>query len=677
MGITSDIIVLVLAAFVCGLVMQRLKQPLILGYILAGIILGPHTGGITVASIKDIELLAEIGVALLLFALGLEFSYKDLLPVKWIAFLGTPLQILLTILLGFGIGRMLGWDTATAIWFGALISLSSTMVLLKTLMNQGWMGTLSSKVMIGMLIVQDLAVVPMMILLPLLKDISHPGAWLPALGLALGKAALFLATMYFVGSKVLPVLLKRIVALGSRELFLLSVITIGLGIGYATYLVGLSFAFGAFIAGMVLTESDYGHQALSDVIPLRDLFGLLFFASVGMLLDPKFLLEHLREVLFLVFLVTVGKAAIFAGISRLFHYGNVIPIAVGLGLFQIGEFTFVLAGIGVKSEAISQDIYNLVLTTAVVTMLLTPLLSGQTARIYAFKKRHMKREPLQTINFESSEIKDHVVIAGGGRVGMQIAHILHNLNIPFVIIEQNQRLVEMAKKAGFSVIFGDASHEVVMEAAGIQRAILLVVTIPAMVIAQTLIKGASKVNPPLRVVARLSDAEFLPEFQKLKVKNLVYPEFEAGLEMTRQALLQLGLPVQEVHQYTEPLRQEFFQRGDESEGLIQSDKTLAQLRTAEQSFDLEWRRMREGCELAGQTLAEAQIRVRTGVSVVGVLRNGHLESNPGPDFRLQAGDMVAVIGSSQARASFNSLLAQEADTDVSPSAGQAEAKAQV
>ena len=235
MGIAADIVVLILTAFFCGLIMQRLKQPLILGYILAGIIVGPYTGGFTVSDIKDIRLLADIGVDLLLFALGLEFSYKTLLPVRLVAFVGTPLQIALTIALGSGIGKLLGWSTVASVWFGAMISLSSTMVLLKTLMNQGWMGTLSSKVMIGMLIVQDLAVVPMMILLPLLNDISDPAAWLPALGMALGKAALFLACMYFVGAKLLPVLLKRIAALGSRELFLLSVIAIGLGIGYATY----------------------------------------------------------------------------------------------------------------------------------------------------------------------------------------------------------------------------------------------------------------------------------------------------------------------------------------------------------------------------------------------------------------------------------------------------------
>lgn len=655
MGIAADIILLVVTAFFCGLLMQRLRQPLILGYILAGVLLGPHTGGFMVKEIHDIELLAEIGVALLLFALGLEFSYKDLKPVKAIAFIGTPLQIGLTVLLGLGIGELMGWDMTTSVWFGALISLSSTMVLLKTLMNQGWMGTLSSKVMIGMLIVQDLAVVPMMILLPLMHD---PAAGLPALSFALVKAVIFLACMYFIGTRLLPVLLRHIVALGSRELFLLAVIAIGLGIGFATYLVGLSFAFGAFIAGMVLTESDYGYQALSDVIPLRDVFGLLFFASVGMLLDPHFFIRHIWEVLLLVSLVSLGKAGIFAFTARLFRYGNVVPIAVGLGLFQVGEFSFVLARIGLSDGFIDTDLYNLLLTTAVATMVLTPVLSGQTSRLYALKKRYFHREPLHTINFTNEEFSNHVVLAGGGRIGMQIAKILHDLQIPFVIVELDQRLVEMAKEAGFNVVFGDAGQEVVLEAANASKAILLVVTIPGIVVSQAIINSTRHLNPEIPVVARLADTEFMDVFAKLQVRDLVYPEFEAGLEMTRQALLHLGLPVQEVHRYTEPLRLEFLQQKEHSEQLLQQYKTLAQLRTAEQSFDLQWFRVPDNSVLRDQALGEACIRTQTGASVVGVLRDGRMESNPGPDFRLHSKDMVAVIGSNEARAGFHKLLVE-------------------
>ncbi len=650
MGIATDIILLVLAAFFCGLLMQRLRQPLILGYILAGVILGPHTGGLTITEIHDIERLAEIGVALLLFALGLEFSHKDLKPVKYIALIGTPLQIGLTVALGFGIGRIMGWDIKTSIWFGALISLSSTMVLLKTLMNQGWLGTLSSKVMIGMLIVQDLAVVPLLILLPLMND---PAAGMSQLGLAAVKAAAFLLCMFVLGTRLLPWLMRRITRLGSRELFLLSIIAIGLGIGYATYAVGLSFAFGAFVAGMVLNESDYGHQALSDIIPLRDVFGLLFFASVGMLIDPGFLLQHFGSILMLVVLVSLGKGLIFAGIARLFRYGNVIPIAVALGLFQVGEFSFVLAQVGVSTKSISVELYNLVLTTAVLTMVLTPIVSTQTARLYALKKRWFQKEPLESINFPDKGFREHVVIAGGGRVGTQIAQTLHRLTIPFVLIELDQRRVEQAHQAGFAVVYGDASHEVVMEAASLGRAALLVVTIPGIVESTTIITHAKTLNSRLAVVARLSDPEFFAVFSDLDVTDLVYPELEAGLEMTRQVLLALRIPVTEIQRHTEMLRQEYF---TSSLSQTRPYQTLAQFRSAEHQFDLQWVHLGDRCSLPGQSIGESEIRKRTGVSVVGVLRDDKLEPNPGPDFRFHDKDMVAIIGSAGAREAFTSLF---------------------
>ena len=290
MGIAADIVIIVVASLLGGLLAQRLRQPLVLGYILAGAAVGPY-GFAVVSDMHEIELLAEIGVALLLFALGLEFAFRDLMPVRAIALVGTPIQIAVTIAYGFGLGTWLGWDWRSALWLGGLISLSSTMVVLRTLMSQGRMGTLSSRVMIGVLIVQDLAVVPLMIILPQLHD---PQTGLALLGLAALKAALFLALTIGVGVRWLPRLMVTIAGWNSRELFLLSITAIGLGIGYATHLVGLSFALGAFVAGMVLSESDYGHQALSDILPLRDLFGLLFFASVGMMFDPAFLVDHLN-----------------------------------------------------------------------------------------------------------------------------------------------------------------------------------------------------------------------------------------------------------------------------------------------------------------------------------------------------------------------------------------------
>lgn len=650
MGIATDIIILVLAAFFCGLIMQRLHQPLILGYIIAGIILGPYTGGMTITEIQDIELLAEIGVALLLFALGLEFSLKDLKPVKYIALIGTPLQMLLTIGFGYVVGILFGWEWRTALWFGSLISLSSTMVLLKTLMNQGWLGTLSSKVMIGMLIIQDLAVVPLMIILPQLND---PAAGLGILGFAAIKAAAFLVAMFFLGTRLLPFLLKIIARLGSRELFILAITAIGLGIGYITYLVGLSFAFGAFIAGMVLSESDYGHQALSDIIPLRDLFGLLFFASVGMLLDPGFLLSHFTIIFTLVVVVSIGKGCIFAALAWAFRYRNIIPLAVGLGLFQVGEFSFVLARIGVASGSISGEFYNIFLTVAVVTMMLTPLISAQASRLYAFKKRMFKHEPLESLNFPDDTLRNHVVIAGSGRIGFQIAEVLHRLAIPFVLVELDQLRIEKAKEAGYPIVYGDGSQEIVQEALGIDHASLLVVTIPGIVVARSIISHAKKVNPKIRVVARISDLVFFDVFRELGVVDLIHPEFEAGLEMTRQVLLYLRIPVPEIQLQTENLRKRLVSRGTTNG---KGYKTLGQMRSAEQQFDLQWVELEVSNPLTDKSIAEAEIRKNTGVSVVGIIREGKLTTNPEPSFRFRQRDLVAIIGSAEARQRFHCFL---------------------
>ena len=650
MGITTDIILIIVAAFCCGLLMQRLGQPIILGYIAAGVILGPHTGGFTISNIHEIELLAEIGIALLLFALGLEFSLKDLQPVKKVALIGTPIQIILTTGLGYGIGYLLGWEWKPSLWLGALISLSSTMVILKTLMNQGWLGTLSSKVMIGILIVQDLAVVPMMIILP---QLNNPALGLPVLGFAALKAAIFLTVMVLLGTRLLPSLMTQIARLGSRELFMLAITAIGLGIGYATHLVGLSFAFGAFVAGMVLSESDYGHQALSDVIPLRDLFGLLFFTSVGMQLDPAFLIDHIWQVVILVLAISIGKGVIFAAIVRIFSYGNVIPLAVGLGMFQIGEFSFVLARVGVVTGSIGSDLYSLVLTTAILTMVLTPLISGQTANLYSLRKRWFRHEELESSNIPDTGLHNHVVIAGGGRVGFQIARALKRLNLQFVIIELDHRRVEQAKKAGMAVVYGDASQEIVLEACSIQEATLLIVTTPGIVTVRATIDQVKRLNNALEIVVRACGPDYFDLLKDLGVSEVVLPEFEASLEIIRQSLLRLEIAPAEVQRYTSTVRQELYKQWFN----IGSDyRTLSELRGAELQFDLQWVPLTPESPIVYKSIGKIEIRKKTGASVVGVVRQKILKPNPDADFVLLPDDLVAIIGNESNRESFCLLV---------------------
>ncbi len=649
MGVAADIVIIVVAALIGALIAQKIRQPLILGYIFAGIVVGPYTGGITVGGIHEIELLAEIGVALLLFALGLEFSISELKPVRKIALFGTPVQILLTIGIGFYLGKYLGWSSASALWFGALISLSSTMVTLKTLMSRGLIGTLSSRVMIGMLIVQDLAVIPMMIILP---QLSNPRAGLPLLAIAVIKSVIFLVLMLFLGRKLLPRLLAHVARWNSRELFLLSITAIGLGIGYATYLFGLSFAFGAFVAGMVLSESDYGHQALSDIIPLRDIFGLLFFTSVGMLLDPAFLIENWSKILALVLIIAVFKGSIFSVLAMIFGYINIVPIAVGLGLFQVGEFAFVLARVGLETQSIDQNMYSLVLAISVLSMVLTPFASAMAPHLYKLKKRLFKYEPLQTENIPHSGLKDHVVIAGGGRVGQHIAQILTQLDLPFVIIElDHQRMLE-CKTAKFPVIYGDMSQPTALDVSKVQAARLLLITTPSVVTSQSIVKQAHRLKPALHIIVRAEGIEQSRALYESGVYMAVLPEMEAGLEIARQALLHLEIPVAVIQEYTDAVRQQLYAPIYQSN---HDHQLLAKLDNIKNMLEISWVTLTSGSPLIGKSIEGAAVRTKTGASIVGILHEKEFYSNPKSDYSLQEGDLVAVVGNRQERNDFKKL----------------------
>jgi len=374
MGIASDFVLIVVAGLVGGLLARLLRLPLLVGYVAAGVVVGPYTAGPTVVQIHDIELLAEIGVALLLFSLGLEISFRDLRPVRKFALIGGPIQIAVTASGGTLVGmKLLGLPLTDSVWLGAMISLSSTMVVLKSLSSAGKTATLASRAMIGLLVVQDLAVIPMLIILPQLANLSTA---LPQVLRAAGIAVVVLAGMVALGRWLLPWLLKQVLALGSRELFLVAVVAAGVGVGYAAQAAGLSFALGAFVAGIVLSESEFSHQALSDVTPLRDIFGLLFFVTVGMLFDPRFVWEHARQVTQVTALIIAGKSLCIGLLTRAFGYRNMAPWIVGLGLSQMGEFSFVLARSGFSAKLLSQTTYSLALTCTILTMALSPLLSA-------------------------------------------------------------------------------------------------------------------------------------------------------------------------------------------------------------------------------------------------------------------------------------------------------------
>lgn len=552
MGIAADFVLIVVAGFVGAIAARALGLPLLVGYVAAGVAVGPHTAGPTVANLEDIELLAEIGVALLLFALGLEVSFRDLRAVRNIALIGGPLQVILTAAFGTWIARLAGVPLSDALWFGAMVSLSSTMVVLKTLAATGTMSTLASRVMIGMLVVQDLAVVPILIVLPQLGAAEGMGGRLLQASLVAGA---FLLVMVVAGTRLLPMMLRRVVGWGSRELFLVAVVAAGVGVGAVAHRFGLSFAIGAFIAGVILSESELSHQALSDVAPLRDIFGLLFFVSVGMLFDPAYVVAHAGLVTALVVAIIAGKALIIGLLARGFGYRNMAPWIIGLGLSQIGEFSFVLARTGRAGQFISADTYDLALTCTVLSMALSPLVfPGLLPAARALAGRLRPAAPAADIRLVRTALENHVVVAGYGRTGRAVVDALEASGLPYLIVELHHETLMRPLEQGVPAIWGDISRDDILHAAGIPQARMLVMAVPEWHAIRLGIERARRLNPRLFVVARATAAAHVEDLRALRVDAVVQPEFEGGVEMVRRALAQCDRGDEEIDRIAETLR---------------------------------------------------------------------------------------------------------------------------
>ncbi|MCC6590833.1 MAG: cation:proton antiporter [Bryobacterales bacterium] len=557
MGIASDFVLIVIAGLCGGLLARLLRLPLLVGYVAAGVAVGPYTAGPTVTQLHEIELLAEIGVALLLFSLGLEISLRDLQPVRRIALIGGPIQVVLTAAAGALAGiKGFGMSATEGIWFGAMVAVSSTMVVLRTLSAAGLTSTLASRVMIGLLVIQDLAVIPILIILPQIANLE--GA-LPTVFKAVGIATVFLAAMIVAGTRLLPKLLQRVIVWGSRELFLVAVVAIGVGLGYAAHAAGLSFALGAFVAGMILSESEFSHQALSDVVPLRDIFGLLFFVSVGMLFDPNYVLAHWGAIAGAVLAIFIGKSLIFGFLARAFGYTFMAPWIIGLGLSQIGEFSFVLARSGLGLNAISKNVYDLALTCTILTMALSPIVSSAALPLgRAWRRWRNPAPPLRTIDLPEQGLRDHVVVAGYGRTGRAVAKILRQSGVPLVIVDSNYPLLGDISAAHISGVWGDATREEVLHAAQIPHARVLVITIPDRTSIELIIQHARQLNPSLEIVARAVRDYHIAELRHAGVDSVIQPEFEGGVEMVRQTLARYRYGDSEIHDLVACLRDDLY-----------------------------------------------------------------------------------------------------------------------
>jgi CPA2 family monovalent cation:H+ antiporter-2 len=552
LGIGLDLLIVLVTAIIGGMLARWLRLPVILGYLAGGIAIGPFGAGL-VRDSATIESLANIGVVLLLFAIGLEFSLKELLKLGKVSVLGGLAQILLTAAVGYGLGAAIHLNTSAAIFFGFIISLSSTMVVLKMLMEKGELDTTHGRVLLGILLVQDLSVVPMMVAIPAVAgELGGLGA---ALGIAFGKAVGFLAVMLALGYWFIPWFLKKVAGQRSRELFLLTVIVLCLATAFGTYYVGLSAAFGAFVAGLLVSESSYARQAFADIVPLRDTFAALFFVSLGLVADRQYIFSHAGTIAVIAAVVLIIKFVISTGVTRIFGYSQKTVLMVGTGLISVGEFSFVLALMGKEAGIFSSDFYNLVVAVAIVTMFVSPFIFNLNSFLYRWLSqkhwfgRQLMTRPDPELNIQLSELSRHAVICGFGQVGQRIAAVLDKNNFSYLIIELDPTAIEKARNQGVSSIYGDASNPEILKHAKLDKARVLLSTIPDYVATELTVRNALKINPRLDIVARVhrdSDGEMLKD---AGATELVLPFFEGSLEMIRHTLHRFGMSSTDI-QYT-------------------------------------------------------------------------------------------------------------------------------
>ncbi|MFC2062693.1 cation:proton antiporter [Chloroflexota bacterium] len=542
------------AALVGGMIAHRLRQPVILGYLLVGVVIGPYTLGL-VDDVVLVQGAATMGVAFLMLTLGLEVSFTQLRQAGKVGLWGGIAQIMVT----FGLGVLVSstvfnWSLPQAVVFGLVISLSSTMVCLKILMDRGELDSVHGQIMVAMLILQDISVILMMVIMPLLGGEGQNVAL--TLAIALGKSVLFIGIAVALGIWVLPWLMGRVGGVRSRELFLLTVLVMCLGAALATQLFGLSAVFGAFLVGLVLRETRFAHQALAEITPLRDIFAALFFVSLGMLLDPRLLVDYWWLIASMVALIIAIKFLVVFSITRFFGYGNRVALLTSSGLFQIGEFSFILAAVGVSMGIITDLHYSLIIDSAVITMLLTPLVMSLASRLYTKLVPVPKvKQPEAGIPVPVSE-KNPVVIAGYGRVGQNVAQGLRDAGMPYTVIEIDPERIFDLRCGGVACIYGDASNIHVLSQVALASAKVLVVTFPDTLAVVSTVKTALKVNPKLKIVARVHRAKEAEVLKNLGVEELISPEYQASLEFIERILSVSGWKKTEIKEALAAVQQD-------------------------------------------------------------------------------------------------------------------------
>lgn len=648
LALFRDLAIIWLAAMLAGYVFLRIRQPLIAGYIIAGIIIGPY-GVRLIQHSEQISTLAELGVALLLFAIGVEVPIRQFFSAARKVILAGVSQIILTVLLGWSIVSLLGLAASpnSGILFGFICALSSTVVVTKILSDRSETESIHGRILIPILVVQDLSLVPAIALLPVLAH-TDGGQGATAILLAIGKAALLIGFVFLTATRLVPPALAWVSRSNVRELFLLTVISICLGIAILSNQMGLSIALGAFLGGLIISDSPFAHEALAELAPIRDLFSTVFFVSIGLLLDPSFIAANWLSVLGFVLALIVGKTLIGAGSAFIATKSLWSAALVGVGLAQIGEFSFVVATAGHNSGLISDTLYNLFFAGAVVTLIASPgLMSAVPTLMRKTALGALSKEPngqaLENSLHSPLPLKNHVILCGFGRIGRNVGLALRARNIPFLVVELDGGIIQELTDNGVPCIFGDAMSKGVLLKANLREAASLVLTLPDPIAAVTVIGFVRKSNPDIKILARVHRPQDVDFFKEIGANAVVQPEFECSVELARLVLAAVATPLSQINETLNELRRK---RHRQFQPDIAEPLLTRIFGFPHEDYIGVWFKITSD-EVAGKSLSELDFRKRSGASIIALRRHSELMPHPSPDEKFVMGDEIYLVGSAQ------------------------------
>ncbi|MEO5366751.1 MAG: cation:proton antiporter [Magnetococcus sp. WYHC-3] len=621
------------------LLCHRLRIPPILGFLFTGMLAGPH-GLELVRTAQDVEYLAEIGVMLLLFTIGLEFSFGHLMEIRRSVLLGGGLQVTLTTLSTALLVKLLGWTWAEAVFMGCLISLSSTAIVLKLLQDQAGMETPHGRTMLGILIFQDLMVVPMILLVPLLSgQLQDPVDYLSDFAM---KAAGLAVIITIATRWVVPKVLHGVAHTRNREAFLLSILAICMGVAGMTAHAGLSMALGAFLAGLVISESPFAVQAISSVLPFRDVFTSLFFVSIGMLLDLGFVVEHPVEVSLLSLGVILLKTGASAVAARALKQSPGTFIAVGFSLAQVGEFAFVLSRSGLEAQLLSGQQYQYFLAFSVITMAATPFLI-RIGTTWASRRQRTAPRPEEGLDRPASAApprRDHVIVVGFGPTGHMLARGMRAAGLPYMIVESNPETVRRQRAQGESIFFGDATSEEVLRHAGLEHARTMMITVPMPAVALEVVHLTRRLHPGIHILVRTPFLGEMDAFHRAGANEVVPVDQEMAVALFQRLLGHYLLPQEDIQRLLAQVRQNDYRvllQEGQNQTSFSAPMALHELSLSSVQLDA-------ASPLCALPLRELNLRSRFAVSVVAARRNNELISNPAADFTPQEGDWLYLLG---------------------------------